>query len=231
MMARTHSNSQAVEQGAHIEMMDVTHQKRDHCILGLGRAKDANLRYGRHAFHTITGELLFVSSNVVHPQALQILDGGGQAVGGHIVGCAGLELERQMTERSLLESDSLYHLASTLIGRHTVEQVGFSVEYANARGAIHLVAAENKEIAIHGLHVHLEMRRALRPVHHHGYAMGMRHLHDTLHGVYRAQDITHMGYTHKPRPRIEQPFQLVQLKFSLIRHGHHTQHDALATGL
>ena len=77
---------------------------------------------------------------------------------GNIVGGARFKFEGQLLKHGALEGYALYHFATTLIGRKTVEPGFFAIEHAHTCGAIYFVAAEGKEVAVDVLHVDLEVR-------------------------------------------------------------------------
>ena len=69
MMTRTHSYTQSVKQGAHVQMMDVAHLEGEHSIMMLhtGRTIDVHTLYLTHLLHGITGKFPLVSLNILHP--------------------------------------------------------------------------------------------------------------------------------------------------------------------
>ena len=56
------------------------------------------------------------------------------------------------------------------------------------------MTAEGKEIAVHRLHIHLEMGCALGTVHQDGNAVLMCNFHDFIDRIHRSQHIAHMGH-------------------------------------
>ena len=183
-MAGPHGNAQPVEQGAHVHVVDVAHQEAHYSIVlsGFG-SEDAHALYLAELLHAVGGELLFVSLDTVKSDSLHILDGGGQSVGRHIVGGAGLKLERQALEGCLLETHALNHLASTLIRRQPVEPFLLAVEHADACRTVHLMPAEGIEVAVEVLHVDAEVGSSLSTIHKHGNAMLVGCADDLLHGI------------------------------------------------
>ena len=103
----------------------------------------------------------------IEANAVDVVDGGGQSVGGHIVGRAGLELEGQALEGGTLPRHLVDHLAATLIGRQTVEPLLLAIEHTDTRRTVHLMAAEGQEIAVELLHVYGKVRCTLRTVDQH----------------------------------------------------------------
>ena len=143
-------------------------------------------------FHRIARQFLFVSHDILHAQCVQVVDGAGKSRGGHIVGRSGLKLQRRTLVGGLLETHGGYHLSPALIRRQFFQPFLFSVKHANARGAIHLMTAQCKEVAVHVLYVDFQVGCTLRSIHHEGYAMGMSHGYHFLHGIHRSQHIAHM---------------------------------------
>ena len=72
---------------------------------------------GLQLLHAVARQLLLVSLDVVETDALHVVDGRCQTVGGHIVGRAGFKLERQALEGRPLPRHLVNHLATSLIGR------------------------------------------------------------------------------------------------------------------
>ena len=66
MVTGAHGYAEAVEQGTHIEVMDVPHQERDDTALVLGFAKDAHAFNLFQALHGILGEFVFVGFYLLH---------------------------------------------------------------------------------------------------------------------------------------------------------------------
>ena len=124
----------------------------------------------------------------------------------------------------------LNHLSPTLIRRQTVEPVLLAIEHADARRTVHLMTAEDKEVAVEILHVDLEMGRALGAVDHHGNVVGMGDAHDILHGINRTEDVAHVGNAYYLRMFVEQLLKGLQVEESVVGHRDDAQADALAGG-
>ena len=88
---------------------------------------------------------------------------------------AGLELVRELGEDRTIAGDRFNHLAAGEERRHGVQQFFTSVENADAHGAVDLVAGEGEEIRVQRLHVHRNVRRALRAVDDQHRAGAVRH--------------------------------------------------------
>ena len=99
---------------------------------------------------------------------------------------AGLELVRELGEDRTIAGDRFDHLAAGEERRHGVQQFFTSVENADAHGAVDLVAGEGEEIRVQCLHVHRNVRRALRAVddqHRAGAVRQHRELADGIHAA------------------------------------------------
>ena len=68
-------------------------------------------------FHAVAGELLLVLLDGVKADGIDIFYRFCQSVGGHIVGCASLELKRQTLKGGLLPRHLVNHFSPTLIRR------------------------------------------------------------------------------------------------------------------
>ena len=145
---------------------------------------------------------------------------------GDVIGCARLELQWRSLERNLVERHMADHLASSLIGWQTVEPFFLTIQHTNARGAICFVAAENKEIAINVLHVHLEVGRTLRTIYHHRHAMGMRRGRHLLYRIDGTQHVAHLREAHQFGLVGKQLFVFVEHQLPRIGHRNHFEHDA-----
>ena len=101
----------------------------------------------------------------IEADGIDIVDGFCQSVGGHEIGRTSLELKGQAFEGGLLPRHLVDHLTPTLIRWQFLQPFLLAIKHANARGAIHLMSAEGKEVTVHRLHVHLEVRSTLGTVH------------------------------------------------------------------
>ena len=138
MVTSTYGNAQAVEQRAHIQMMDVAHVEADDSIFHTGdsppvirfathrgdspqevtqRAVDMHIGDGLQLLHAVAGEFLLVLLDGVKADGIDIFYRFCQSVGGHIVGCAGLKLKRQTLKGGLLPRHLVNHFSPTLIRR------------------------------------------------------------------------------------------------------------------
>src|SRR5215468_5023900 len=70
------------------------------------------------------------------------------------------------------------HFAAAIEWRHCREVFVFAVQRADARGAIHLVAGKDIEIAVYVAHIDIHVDRRLRPVDQDRNATRVRKTHD-----------------------------------------------------
>ena len=226
MVAGAHGDAESVEQCAHVKVVDVAYEERNDGVLALSRAEDAYALDLSEPPHGILRQLVFVPLDVVHAQGRNIVDGLRQPVGGHIVGRSRLELERKVLEHSALEADTLNHLSPTLIRRQAVEPAFLAVKHADSRRAVHLVAAEGEEVAVHRLHVYREVGRALCSVNHHGNAMLMGDAYDFVHRIDRSEYVADVRHADNLRPPGKQLLVFVEHKFAPVGHRNDAYGDA-----
>ena len=98
MVPRAHGDAQAVEQRAHVQVVDTAHQEGDDGIPLLGFAQYAHAGNPAHALQCITGQFLLVRMDVVHAQGGNVIEGARQPRGGHVVGVDAL-LHRFLLKR------------------------------------------------------------------------------------------------------------------------------------
>ena len=61
------------------------------------------------------------------------------------------------------------------------------------------MAAEGEEVAVHRLHIDLEVGRTLGSVHQDGDAVSVSDADNLLDGIHRTQHVAHMGHADKLR--------------------------------
>ena len=200
-------------------MVDIAHVKAHYGISQrcIHRTVDVHVGDGHQLFHTVACQFLLVLLDRVETDGVDIIDGLGQSVGGYIVGRTSLKLKRQALESGFLPRHLVDHLTPTLIWRQLLQPLLLAIEHANACRSIHLMAAEGEEVAVHRLHIHLEVRRTLGSVHQHGDAMPMGNADDLLNGIDGSQHITHMRHADDLGTVGNQRFQLICTKNAVIR--------------
>ena len=232
-MAGAHGDAHLVEQRAQVQGVQPVDDETHHGVLrhGVGRSYDAQAVYLLQLFVAVGQQLLLVAVDVVHAQGVDVVDGGGQAVGGHIVGRSGLELKGQLVVGGSLPADAADHLAAALIGWQAVEPRLLSVEHAHAGGAVHLVAAQGQEVAVQLLHVDAEVGCALCGVDEHGHAVLMGPSDDVGHRVHRAQHVAHVCEAEQAGALADVFVEQVGAQQPVVADGQVAHHDAAALGL
>ena len=146
---------------------------------------------------------------------------------GNIVGRTGLKLQRRTLEGGMLKAHVLNHLTTPLIRRQLLQPSLFAIEHANACGTIDLVSAEDKEIAVDVLDIHLEVGRTLSTVDHHGHTMLVGNAHDVLHRIDRTKDVAHMTNRYDARLLSEKASISLHVEDAVIAHRYDLKHNAL----
>ena len=68
--------AETVEQRAHVEMVDVAYEERNHGVFIIGRAEESDTVYLLHPLHAISCEFLLMTRDVVDAYRTDIVDGG-----------------------------------------------------------------------------------------------------------------------------------------------------------
>ena len=105
---------------------------------------------------------------------------------GDVVRRASLKLEGKALEGGLLPRHLIDHLTTTLIGRQLLEPFFFAIKHADACRTIHLMTTKGEEIAIHRLHIHLEVGRTLGTIHQDRDIVSVGHTDNLLHRINRS---------------------------------------------
>ena len=227
-MPSAHGNAEAVEQRTHIEMMDVADKETHHGILLRSLTDEPHPLDGAQLLHAIMGKVALMGCYAVETDALDIVDGNRQSMGGDIVGRACLKLQRRTLKSGALKTHRGNHLSPTLIGRQTVEPLLPAIKHTDARRTIHLMTAECEEVAAECLHVDLEVGRALRGVDEHRHAMLMSDADDVGDRIDGAQHIAHMSNADETSAVGEQLLILVHEELAAVADRDDTEADALA---
>src|SRR5262249_8315094 len=111
-------------------------------------ADDADAGDLPHVLRGVAEQALFVDGDILQADQLYVIDGRPEADRAGDVGRAGFELVRQVGVDRFLERNRGNHVAAALPGRHRFQVLGLAVEDAYAGRAVHLVTAENEEVAI-----------------------------------------------------------------------------------
>ncbi len=106
--------------------------------------------------------------------------------------------------------------------------LGLAIEYADAGGPVGLVAGEDKEVGIKGLHVDMAVNGALARIHQHGNALRVGEANDFVNRRHRAESVRHHGDGHHPGAGAEQLGILLQQEIAVIIDWRPLQHGSLA---
>ena len=231
VMACADGDAEAVQQGAHVEVVDVAHEEGDDPAALRCLAEDAHAGDFAEAAQGVLRQFVFVGGDGIHAEGGDVVQRLGQAGGADIVRRARLELEGQFVEGGPLEGDVLYHLAAALIRGKFVQPILLTVEHAHAGGTVDLVAGENVEVGIQLAHVDGHVGDALRAVHQHGDAVGVGGADHLSDGIDRAQHVADVGDADQFGLRGEQFLVFIQQEVAFIVHGDDAEHDAALQGL
>ena len=166
---------------------------------------------------------VLMGRNRFNAQRFDIVDGRAQADSAGHVGRTRFELVRQFVVRGAFERHVQNHVAATLPGRHLGEQFLATVEHTDAGGPIKLVAREGIEVRPQRLDVHTRVGNGLCTIHQHRNSprvSGGNDFRDRQDGAERIRD---MRDRHQPRPRRQQPVELIQDEFAVLVDGRHDQ--------
>ena len=131
----------------------------------------------------------------IKANGIYIFNSLSQSVSSYVIRGSGLELEWQTLKCGLLPCNLINHLATALIWGQFLEPLLFSIEHTNACRTVHLMTAEGKEVAIHCLNIHLEVRRALGSINQNGDIMRVGNFYYLLNGINCTKHIAHVGHT------------------------------------
>ena len=210
--------------------MDALHHEGEDAGLVLGVAQDAQAGQGAEALGGVDQQLVLPGGDALQAQTRDVVDGGSKTDGRGDGGCAGFELAGRGHVGGLLPGDGADHVAAAVPGGHGLQVGQLAVEHADARGARQLVAAEDVEVGVEVLHVHLQVRHRLGAVHQHGDALGVGPGDDLFHGIDGAQHVAHMDQPHQLGTLGEQVIQGLQNQLPGIVHGDDLDRGALLLG-
>src|SRR5262245_5739131 len=130
-----------------VRVYSVKNERQDAGFLS-GRADDSHTIDRRERVRRISEQLMLVSGYCVQPDLTQIVDRRTEPDDACDIGSSGFEFVWQRVVMGLLEGDRAYHVAATLVWRHSFKQGGLPVQNTDSSGAKQLVAGECVEIAI-----------------------------------------------------------------------------------
>ena len=142
----------------------------------------------------VAGKLLLMFPHGVHPQGLQVVDGGHQR---HLLGDVHgprLELPGRILERRAVLFDPHDHLAAAQERIHPVQQLPPAVEPARRGGAEHLVPGDGEEVDVDLGDVHRRVRDQLGPVHQDDRPHGVRCVGEPAERRHGPEDVRHAGH-------------------------------------
>ena len=169
---------------------------------------------------------LLVGVDARESDALDIFDRRGQRDCAGDVGRAGLEALRRRREGGVVEGDGADHVAATLPRRHVAQQLGATVERADAGGAVELVAREGVEVAANRLHVHRLVGHGLGAIDQHERADRVRAPRHRGHRIDRAERVRHVGDRQQPGAFAEQALEGRHVELAVVLHRDHLEHRA-----
>ena len=80
---------------------------------------------------------------------------------------------------------------------------------------------KGEEVAIHVLHIYLEMRYALRAIYQYRHAMKVCTAHNLFYGVHRSQNIAYLHHAYQAGTRRKQFIHFIENKLTSIVNGYH----------
>ena len=224
-MTGANGNAQSVEQGPHIQMMNIPYQKRNDPALVFCLTKDAHSFYRFQTFHGIRCQFVLIGSNLVHSDSRYIIKRFCQCRSTDIIGRSGFKLKRKFIESGFLEADILYHFPSSLIRREFIQPFLLSIEYSYPRRPIYLMPAKCKEICIQVLHVHFHVRYALRTVYQDRDTVTVSRCNHLLHRIHSTEHIANMHQTHQFCTFRKKFLIRIDKQFAFIIHRDNLQHN------
>ncbi len=164
MVAGADRDAFAVEHRSDVVRVDAIEDEGENPCLVPRRPDDAQARNCRERLRRVGQQVPLVRLDRGKAQGRDVVERRAEGDSARDVRRAGLELVGQVVERRLLEGDGADHVAAALVRRHRLEERRLSVEHADARRTVDLVARERVEVAVEGPHVDGHPRRRLRAV-------------------------------------------------------------------
>src|SRR3990172_9176171 len=232
VVAGAHGHAVAVQDGADVMRVQVgvVHGDDTAAVVSVRRPVDDQPLKLAQAAQGVLRDLGFVGAYVLHPEVVEVVDGGAE--GDHVgdVGSARFELPGDVVPGGALLGHPLDHLAAGEERLHPLQQLAAAVEDTDARGAEHLVAGEGEEVAVHRLDVHRHVGHALGAVHQHDRAVAVGLLREPLDGVDRAHGVGDVRQRQQARAGIHQVLQPVELQRLAVRYADVAHGGALFGG-
>ena len=130
-----------------------------------------------------------------------------------------LELPREVGPRRLVGGDGADHVPTADERRHLLEQRAPSMQHADPRRPVGLVASPGVEVDIELGELDRKLRDRLRPVDEHDRAGVVRAPRDRRHRVDRAEHVRDVDERDELRPAREQRVQGVEVELAVFQHG------------
>src|SRR5215204_2253554 len=220
-------NALVVEYRPDVMRVNPLDDEGKHARLLARRPDDADALDGRKFLGRVTQKLLLVRVRRLAVNAVQVINRRAEPDGRSDGGRARLELVGDGRVGAPLEGHGANHRAAAEERVHLLQQLGLAVEDAAARRREHLVPRDGVEVAVQILHVNLQMRRALRPVHQDGDAQLVRARRDLLDRVDRAQRVRDVADADELRPLAQQGVELFEYQLAAVVHRDDAQTRAL----
>ena len=125
----------------------------------------------------------------------------------------------------MLEAYLANHLASTHVRWHLLEQRLLAIKHANASGAIDLMPAESKEIAIQSLHINCLMWGGLSGIDQHRHIVSMRRGYYFLNRIRGSEHVGNGRNRYQTRAAIKQSGQSACVQETLVCYRAHAELD------
>ena len=218
-MSRSDRHAVVIEYCADVVRMEVAEVKRHDApsLAWIGRAVHDDALQLAEPGQGVVCNLDLVFTHVLHAKLIEIIDGRPERDNVRDVRRSGLKLPRQVVPCCAFEGYLADHFAAAQERLHLLEQLGTAVEHTNARGTEHLVRGEGVEITADGLHVHWQVRRALRTVHEEQCTVSPRLRSDLFNRVDRAERVGYVWHRGDTRPGIEQVLEPVERQRLRVR--------------
>ena len=164
MMPAPQRQTAAVGERRHIMRMGAIQRKADGGAavrLPSNQVQSGNFR---QPFQGVGGETGIVFEDCVPPNPHEILDCGGQANRASDVGRPGFKPVRWLFEAALFQSHARDHFAAAMPWRKRLENLGSSVQAADAGRSRHFVSGKSGEIATEIANVYRQVAGTLGEV-------------------------------------------------------------------
>ncbi len=164
-----------------------------------GGAVERQARHFGQAIQRVGGDGPLVILDAIHAQPAQIIDGCTQPDRFRDGRGARFKLVREIVPVAFFERDALDHVSAAHVRRHGFQQRALAVQDTDPGRSGHLVPGERHEIDVQRLHVHFQVRDALRAVQHDQCArrVGLRdHPFHRVDGAQHVADVHHADHLH-----------------------------------